>query len=180
MTIRVPIDFASATDEYELIPAGVYSAILEGMTYQEAQSEGKFPQLQVDYTLTEDGDFEGRKLSQWLSFSPKALLVPRFGMKAFFDAFEVDIDELEIDEETGVVVNPELSGAVVEVKIQVQPHYQDRNRKVNKIEDAPVVHSVPDAPKAKVKARVLPRGAKSEEVEEDEAPARKTGARTIR
>lgn len=173
MTIRIPVDF-SAVEEYEVVGSGNYSAVVEQLLYIEAKAEDKFPQIQVTYTLTEDGETQGRKLSQWLSFSPKAL----FRMKAWFDAFDVEIDELEIDEESGIITAPDLTGSTVEIKVGVEPSFKDKTQKVNRIDGAPLVHSVPEQRPVK-KTRVLPRGASRDEAE-DEAPPKKPGARTIR
>jgi hypothetical protein len=122
----------------------VYSAVVEGLEYIEAKSEDKFPQLKALYTITEDGELQGRNIGQWLSFSPKSL----FRMKAFFDAFGAEVSELVVDEDTLNVTSPDISGAVVQIKVLVQPHYLDKSRKVNKIEKAPVVSSTPAKPKA--------------------------------
>lgn len=153
-TFVVPVDF-SDVEEFELIPAGVYSAVVEGLDFIEAKDEDHYPQLKVTYTLTEDGELQGKKVSQWLSFSPKST----FWMKQFFDAFQVELSQLVVDEDTNVVTEPDLSDAVVTIKVLVVPHYQDRTRKVNKIDAAPVVKSVPGrkvTPAAEEKASVRP------------------------
>lgn len=139
MTFRVPVDF-SDVEEFEVIPAAVYAAVVESVEFVEAKDEEHYPQLKIVYTITEDGEYLGKKVSQWLSFSPKST----FWMKSFFDAFGItdSLSELVVDEDTQVVTKPNLEGSVVAIKVLVQPHYQDRTRKVNKIDTAPVVKSV--------------------------------------
>jgi hypothetical protein len=142
MTFLIPLDFSDAV-EFELLPAGVYSAVVEALTVVEAKDEDHFAQIKVDYTITEDGELQGKKISQWLSLSPKSAGF----VKQFFDAFGLVPAALELDPEDGeTVVNPYLEGSVVLIKVTVQRHYQDRDRKVNKLGAAPVVKSLPEQP----------------------------------
>lgn len=160
MTIRIPqpIDFDDIP-EFELIPAGVYDAVVEQVVYNEPADDSKLASLQAQYTLTEEGDLQGRVISQWVSIpdSDKQSQNKLFGTasryKQFFAAFGFDPNqELAVDEDTGTVTDPAFSGAVVQIKIAVEPHYLERDRKVNKINTAPVVVQQTAAPKRGVRA----------------------------
>ena len=184
MTIKIPIDFDDV--QSAVIDAGVYSAVFEKMSYLEAKNEdwnktGKgAPQLQVNWVLVEEGELEGTTLTQWLSFSRKA----RDRMLSFFEAFGADFDEFEIDaEDETTVVTPMLEGAVCDIKVTKEPHYLDKNRKVNKVDGAPFVKKAARKTTRKVvdddEEEEAPRTRRSRASEDDEKPARRT-ARTIR
>lgn len=138
MTLKIPLDF-EGVEEFDVLPAGVYGAVVEKLTYRPELDADESPDgnpksasISVEYTVTEPEDMVGRKLWQNLYFTPKAL----FRMKAFFDAFDAEMAELEVDEETGLVLSPDLSGTAVEVKARVDGWGgSDRN----KIDQAPVV-----------------------------------------
>lgn len=169
MTIRIPLDF-SAVEEFEVLEGGVYSAVLEQMLWLEKQEHQKADQIQVKYTITEDDETKGTKMSQYLSFSPKAL----FRMRDFFDAFGADVEELvldEADEGVAVILEPDLVGTPVELKITKERHYQDRKRWVNKVDAAQPLKSAKKA---------APSRRTRDEDEEDESPAKRRGGRTIR
>jgi hypothetical protein len=168
MTFLIPLDFSDAV-EFELLPAGVYSAVVEALSVVEAKDEDHFAQIKVDYTITEDGELQGKKISQWLSLSPKSAGF----VKQFFDAFGLVPSALELDPEDGAtVVSPYLEGSVVLIKVLVQRHYQDRDRKVNKLGAAPVVKSLPEQPaEQRVVTASLPK--------QQQAPVRRPGARSI-
>lgn len=167
MTIRIPTNFDDVT-ERELWDRGVYPAVVEDVTFIEPKSEEGSPQLQVDYTVT-DGEHEGDGISQWVSLSPRA----GFRAKAFYEAFGVawPIEDFGVDEDTAVVVDPDISGSVVDILVTVEKHYKDRTRKVNKVNEssgAPFVR------------KSTYDGGGAEEVEEEpeeEAPRRPQTAR---
>lgn len=164
--LRIPFDFAAG----ENIEAGVYSALIEKLTYRPEVSKeesrdgkAKSPQISVQYTVTEPGDAEGETLFQNLYLTQKA----RRRAVAFFDAFDEEFDELVVDEETGVILEPNLEGMAVEVKVFIDGQYGP------KIDEPPVVLT-------KGKGKAAPKS-KSEDDDdaddEDEAPARKSSGR---
>jgi hypothetical protein len=167
--LKIPLDF-DGVEDFDAIPAGVYPAVIEKLTYKDATEEGKFPQVSVEYTVT-DPDYEGRKLWQNLSFSPKAI----FRMKRFFDVFGEDYEELEVDEDTGIVLDPDLAGTAVEVKTHIEP-YQGVDR--NKVDEAPVLVG------SGAKKRAAARAKRQEEDDEpaaDAPPAKlRRGGRPVR
>ena len=159
MTFRVPLDF-SEVQEFEVTPAGVYSTVVEQFEIIPRKDEEHFRQLKVDYTITEDNEFQGKKISRWVSLSPKSLgflkqfldpytavLDPDTQAQFAAEGFEVDPDSAETDEDgniSGVVLWPNFEGSVALVKVTVERHYQDRTRKVNKVAPADLVKSVPE------------------------------------
>lgn len=185
MTFRVPLDF-SDVQEFEVTPAGVYSTVVEQFEIIARKDEDHFRQLKVDYTITEDNEFQGKKQSRWVSLSPKSLgFVKQFldpyvekldeqtAAQFAQEGFEVDPDTAETDEDgnvSGVVLWPNFEGSVALVKILVERHYQDRTRKVNKLAPADVVKSVPEQAGAPAEAAAAPT--------RSAAPAR-AGARRI-
>lgn len=173
-TLKIPLDFEGVED-FDTLPAGVYPAVVEKLTYRPAKKaeespdgKAKVASISVEYSVT-DPEFEGRKLWQNLYFSQGAL----FRMKAFFDAFGASADELKVDEETGLVLEPDLGGTAVEVKTFIDG-YGGTDR--NKIDAPPVV--IGSAAK-KVAAARKARAADADEVADD-APPRRLGGRAIR
>lgn len=165
MTIRVPLDFSEAK-EFAAIEGGVYDAVLEKIVWQEQSGNQKADQLRVAYTIT-DGEYKGEPISQWLSFSERAL----FRMKEFFDAFDVDMpDELEIDEEDGVLLDPDLSGTPVQIKVTKVKSFKDRTKWVNQVDGAPKVTSKPKASSRRSR----------DEDDEPEETGKRRGGRSIR
>lgn len=163
-SIKVPLDF-DGVEDFDNIPAGVYPAVIEKLTYRPALSESeskdgkaKSASVSVEYTVT-DPEYEGRKLWQNLYFTPKAM----WRAARFFKVFEVDYRELTVDEETGIVTDPDLSGIAVEVKTYVDGDWG------NKVDEPPV-------PLGKPAAR---RSAPAQEASEEKAAGRR-GGRSIR
>lgn len=57
--------------KYEAIPKGIYAAIIDEVEYTLSKNSGH-PMFKVVFAISE-GDFAGRKLFYYISFSPKAL-----------------------------------------------------------------------------------------------------------
>jgi hypothetical protein len=57
--------------KFENVPKGTYSAVVNSAELQMSQSSGK-PMIAWKFEIT-DGEFKGRKLPFWTSFSQKAL-----------------------------------------------------------------------------------------------------------
>lgn len=171
MGIRIPLDF-SAVEDFEALDGGVYSAVLEQMFWHEQKEGQKADQIEVKYTITEDDESKGTKLSQYLSFSPKAL----FRMRDFFEVFDADIDEIvldDVDEGKALILEPDLSGTPVEIKVTKEKHYQDKTRWVNKIDGPPRL--------IETKRKAASKRARDDDDEdEDEKPAKRRNGRSIR
>jgi hypothetical protein len=115
---RVTVDF-SEVEEFEPLPKGEYPAVIESIEYREAQEEGKFDYLNVEYTVTEP-EFKGRKLWQVWSFSPKSL----WRMKQTLENLGVFEEEIEVDydEESMIVTEPALVGTPVMLTVSTRPY----------------------------------------------------------
>lgn len=105
---RVTVDF-SDVQEFEALPKGEYQGVIEKGTWVEPQQDDKYPYVNVELNVT-DGEYKDRKVWVIWSLSPKAL----FRMKADMENLgiisedaELDID---VDEDTELVVSPEISG----------------------------------------------------------------------
>lgn len=104
---RTSVDF-SDIEEFSAIEKGTYTAVVAKAEMRLAEDTGKeYNYINWEFDLT-DGEFKGRK--QWMvtSFSPKAL----WRMKEMFENLGIYQDELEIDydEETKLVTEPEVAG----------------------------------------------------------------------
>jgi hypothetical protein len=106
---RIPVNFADV-QEFEALPEDEYDAIIEKAEMRLPTEDGKFPYINLQFKITESGEYEGRVTFTILSFSPKAL----FRMKQAFENLGIidPDDELDIDydEETFAVTSPELVG----------------------------------------------------------------------
>jgi len=120
---RVTVDF-SDVQEFEAVDKGEYDAIVEKVEMRPAEDTGKeFDYLNWEFTCTEGGDLKNRKFWLVTSFSPKAL----FRMKEVFENLGLPSDEVEIDydEDTMQVLDPELAGLPCRVVIS-QETYEGR------------------------------------------------------
>jgi hypothetical protein len=105
----IPVNLG-AVEAFENIPFGTYLGQIDKIGYREAKEQGKFASLMVTYTVIEEGDFLGRKQSEFLSFSPKAL----YRMKLWFAKFGLgDVPEFDVDDTTNELLEPDLVGVQV-------------------------------------------------------------------
>ena len=108
----IPVNLGNV-EAYENLPLGEYLGQIDKITFRPAKEEGKFPQLMVTYVVI-DGDELGRKSSEWLSLSPKAA----FRLKKWFAKFGLDDTEnLEVDDESEDLIEPDLIGYQVIFKV---------------------------------------------------------------
>jgi hypothetical protein len=117
---RVPVDFSDVT-EFEAVPEGEYEAIISRVEYREAQVEGKYPYLNVECTITEPGEVLDRKVWGIWSLSPKALWRMKQAWENLGILGEDEEMELDYDEDTLRVTEPEIEGlpCMVGVKVEV-------------------------------------------------------------
>lgn len=119
------LDFTNV-ETYENLPINKYYGSIDAITYREASEPGKFPQIQVTYLVT-DGDLLGKKSSEFLSLSPNAA----FRLKKWFDRFGLgDEVELEWDEDTNQVTNPDLIGYDVIFEVYQDPKLYKGERQI--------------------------------------------------
>lgn len=117
---KIKVDFSKA-ESFDTLPEGTYDAVIEKIEYREPTNpNAKAPYLNVEYTIA-GGEFDGRKVWEVLSFSPKGL----FRMKDFFAAFGIDQDEaeLDVDEDSNLLLDPDLADTPVTLTLEVEPHY---------------------------------------------------------
>src|SRR5688572_3201240 len=118
----IPVNLADVV-AFENLPFGTYLGEIAKIEYREASKPGGFPQLQVQYTVI-DGDALGKSQSEWLSFSPKAA----FMMKRWFSKFgHGEIPDLDVDDDTNLLVDPDLVSVRVVFKVYPDPKQKDEN-----------------------------------------------------
>jgi hypothetical protein len=108
---RITVDF-SDVQEFEALDKGEYLGVISKAEYRDFPDEpDRYPYINLEIDVTEPPDLKGRKLWSVLSFSPKAL----WRMKQVFENLDIFMDEMEfdVDEETNMVVSPELVGIPV-------------------------------------------------------------------
>lgn len=166
---RIKVNFGDV-EGFDALPEGTYTATIEKIEYRPAKEAGKSPYLNVEYTVSEPEEFAGRKVWEVLSWAPKAL----FRMRDFFRAagFEDDEYDLDVDEESGLLLDPDLSGEAVEVTIENEIY---NKKEVNRVVAVEFLN--PTGPEED-------EGTEDEEEdtedEEEEAPAKKAPAKTFR
>ena len=104
---KVTVDFSEVQD-FEPLEKGEYEAVIEKVTYVEPVSDDKYPYLNAEFTLTDPPNAGSSKAWIIWSLSPRAL----FRMKEDFENLGLPADEIEIDydEDTMLVTEPELAG----------------------------------------------------------------------
>lgn len=115
---RVTVDFSDVQD-FEAMPKGEYPVVIVKAEYREAQTEDKYDYINLEMDVTE-GEYKGRKQWMILSFSPKAL----WRMKEILENLGLYQDEIEVDydEETMFVTEPELVGLPAIAVISQRPY----------------------------------------------------------
>lgn len=117
---KIPVDF-SGVESASPIPKGQYPGVIESLTYGQKEDK-EFPSIDWKCIISE-GEFEGRVAHMYTSFSPKAL----FKMQETFQNFGFSETEyeLEVDDGSGLVLDPDLNGVPVMIMI-ANDHYQGR------------------------------------------------------
>jgi hypothetical protein len=148
----IPVNLG-AIEAFESIPVGSYFGAISKMQYREAKEAGKFASLMVTYTVISEEEGQlGRKMSEFLSFSPKAL----FRMKRWFAKFGLgDLPAFEVDDATGEILEPDLIDVQVIFKVTLDG---DRSRtELVSVEDDMSQPAAPPPPPAPVaRARTMP------------------------
>jgi hypothetical protein len=153
-----------AVEAFENVPTGTYLGQIDKIGYREAKEQGKFASLMVTYTVIEEGDFLGRKQSEFLSFSPKAL----YRMKLWFAKFGLgDVPEFDVDDTTNELLEPDLVG--VQVIFQVSKDgTRDRTELVSVEDDMSEPVAAAPAPVRATRPAPVAVAAVEEEIEEEE------------
>lgn len=170
----IAVNLGSVVSAFEDLPFGSYLAEVAKIKLREPTQAGKFAQLMITW-LVIDGDQTGRKQTQFLSLSPNAMGF----VKEFFGKFGYgDIPNLEIDDDSEELTDPDLYG--VKGIINVAPDRKDPDRtriKLVSVEDDMTSRTAPSAPPVSRAAR--PAHA-VEEVEEEEVEDPKAAAKAAR
>jgi hypothetical protein len=158
--------------EFTNLDFGTYYGELEKVVLKEATEQGKFDQLRAQYMVLDEGPNLGRRQSEFRSFSPNAMGF----MKGWFKKFGLgEIPDLDFDDDTLELMNPDLAGSKVifEVVADAKAPGGSRTNLVSVEElgpgvpvdgvEAPVTRAAP-------KAHVAPPATEEEvEIEEEEA-----------
>lgn len=105
---RVTVDF-SEVEEFEAFAKGEYQAVIEKGTWVEQAQDDKYPYINVELTVT-DGEYKDRKTWVIWSFSPKALFRMKQDMENLGIISEDEALDIDVDEETELVISPEIAG----------------------------------------------------------------------
>lgn len=109
--------------KFEAMPAGTYNGMISDAEFQISNSSKK-PMWSVTVTVTDEGDYQNRKLFTFLSFSEKALP----GTKGALETFAPELTEgnLKVNDPETV---QSIIGRKVRVKVGVESYQgEDRNR----------------------------------------------------
>lgn len=121
---KVQVDF-SDVKEFEALPKGEYDCVIEEAKFVEPTEDGKYPYINLTLAVTEEGEFEKRKLWCIWSLSPNAL----FRMKGDLENLGLVVGELDIDydEDSMIVTSPEVVGLPVTASVSTRT-YQGRTQ----------------------------------------------------
>lgn len=166
----IPIDFSNV-ESFDNLPLGRYGGNIDKIELRPTSDPAKFDQIQAAYVVTDDSEFLGRKQSEFLSLSPRAA----FRLKKWFDTFglaEGEISALEFDDDTNLLMEPDLVGIDVIFEVYEDSKLylgekQVRTRLVEVLEEAPAPAPTP-ARRAKAAPAPEPVAADDEGDEEEE------------
>jgi hypothetical protein len=118
---QIHLDFSNI-EEFDPLPKGDYPVVIESAQVRESKENPGTEYLNWELTVT-DGEFEGRKLFMSNGLTEKSLY---YLHQQFLDIGVIDEDavemDLEVDEETGYLIEPEVAGiaAIATVGTQVR------------------------------------------------------------
>lgn len=113
----IPIDFSNV-ESFDNLPLDKYAGSIDKIELRPTTSADKYDQIMVSY-LVIDGEFLGRKQSEFLSLSPRAA----FRLKKWFDLFGLadSLAALEFDDDTNLLMEPDLVGIDVIFEVYQDP-----------------------------------------------------------
>lgn len=123
----VMVDMTSVEEaSFEALPVGVYNTTIVECEYKLSASSNQ-PMWALQHVVSE-GEYENRRLFDNISFSPKALpmskkTIGRLAPELLAGPFNPEVE------------GPKLQGRQCKVRVKVEPHYQEKDRKVNKISE---------------------------------------------
>jgi Protein of unknown function (DUF669) len=116
---RVTVDFSEVPD-FDPMPKGDYAVLVDKLEYRVAQEADKYDYINWELVVTEDGEFNNRRLWFITSLSPRAL----FRLKDILENLGLYEDELEIDydEDSMLVTSPEVVGMPAMATVTQRPY----------------------------------------------------------
>jgi len=121
------LDFSSVQD-YDVLDSGEYPVVVKKVVLRDSKSQPGEKYLNWDLEIT-DGDAEGRHLFFMTSLKANAL----WRLKAVFENLGIFQEHmaLEVDEETGEIYGPELSGLVGLASVSQEVYEKKLQNKVD-------------------------------------------------
>lgn len=170
----IPVNLGDVTSDD--LPEGTYLAQVDAHVYN-APTGDKQQNVRMGYEVIEDGPQLGRKASQWLYFSEKAI----FRTKKHYAKFGLeDLENFEVAEDSDDIIEPDLIGVQVIIESFLEPDRRNPSEKRSRIRLVSVeddMSEAPEPPKSAAKATAKAEVEESdddeddEEDEEEEAPA---------
>jgi hypothetical protein len=118
---RVTVDFSSV-EEFEALEEREYLAEITKVEFREPQTADKYPYLNVEVTIREEGEYQGRKVWAIWSLSPKALWRAKAAWENLGVIAEDSEIELDVDEDTNLVTDPPFVGIPCMVGVKNEPY----------------------------------------------------------
>jgi len=157
----VHVNLSDVSDEFEVLPEGVYAATLTDVELVEQDDEGKFPYFKCEFKLD---DHVGRAWRN-LSISPKAAFFLRQALEAFGE------EEGVLDDEDGFDLDiTDYIGTEVALHLTIEPY---RGKDSNTVSEILPIEAL-EAPKARSRTR------KTEEEKSTESKSRASTSRKKR
>lgn len=125
---RMTVDF-SQTESYEPLPPGEYPVVIDAIELRQSENS-EHPYLNFTLKVSE-GEFQNRNLWFIGSLSPKAL----FRLQSVFGSFGLDsqIVELDIDDASGVLLEPQLVGLPAIARVQNEMYQGSLRNRVQEL-----------------------------------------------
>ena len=161
----ITVSFADVPDRSPIKP-GKYECVIQQVEVKQSE-QGEHPYLNWTLEISE-GEHEGRKLYMITSLSPKALWNLQNVLQSF--GLEGDEVELEIDEDTNMLISPDLTGESAVATVAAQMYQGKPSSKVTAL-----TGNV--APPKKKAAKKVEVEEEEEEEEEEEKPAKKSATK---
>lgn len=126
------VDFSKVeADEYTVLPVGEYDMVIKSVQMGQSDKEDSSPYMRFEFAVAEEGDFKGRVVYLYSSFSPKSL----GRTKNFLESIGVDVSgevKIEVDPTTKIVTVPDMTGEAVRVKVKNEVFEDEPRAKVSR------------------------------------------------
>jgi len=117
----IPVNLGDVTSDD--LPEGTYLAQVDVHKYNEPTGD-KQQSVRMGYEVIEEGDQLGRKTSQWLYFSEKAI----FRTKKHYAKFGLeDLENFEVADDSDDIIEPDLIGVQVIIESKLETDRRDPN-----------------------------------------------------